>query len=477
MRKNKRAVLVAFLIIVLLLSGCDGAIKEKKDTTGLRSGSDASEGFIPDREASKQNRVGWEAYRRMDACGVYHFDPEGKACGYSPGNQGEWVRTDEKTFGEEYPNHHDIWNSGIEASFGPGEEMSVWLTFHVEAGDRSVSRKIRGSMYFADLNGTDGDIDADIIVRNYFDADRSETSYPKIEMSRFGADNDGYDGFTEASDGDLEYYFSARGMFPRFAAEGDKIYAVLDIFDEADEILSRRLWEYTWKLSGSSENDDDEIRKESDPDYTAYEHPGHWNMTDIRFVGGDGAPEEDGDVTITAQRYGVEGETMVYTFNGKDGSLHRIRIPEIYPPSMIYAGDYLFYTGIHIYSFREPEDAGGYVSCSLALGDVSFGEGDYGVKVTPKYYFSNLNDEVKTFKAPPDPETSGSFSRWNEYAQSTDLSLQGVFPAGDKTGDKIYLCYGVMDGFSGKVRMYNIYEYTYTEGPEIEWRYNPAIPD
>ena len=56
------------------------------------------------------------------------------------------------------------------------------------------------------------------------------------------------------------------------------------------------------------------------------------------------------------------------------------------------------------------------------------------------------------------------------------ILLEGSFPTGEKDGEKIYPAYGVMDGFSGNVRMYNIYEYTYTVGPVTEWVNNPPMP-
>ena len=56
-----------------------------------------------------------------------------------------------------------------------------------------------------------------------------------------------------------------------------------------------------------------------------------------------------------------------------------------------------------------------------------------------------------------------------------DYWLSRADRAGNDTGDKIYLCYEATDDISGNVRMSNIYEYTYTKGPETEWVYNPAM--
>ena len=43
-------------------------------------------------------------------------------------------------------------------------------------------------------------------------------------------------------------------------------------------------------------------------------------MTDVRYIGGDGEEVRDGEMTIKAERYGAEGQEMVYTFT-KDGEL------------------------------------------------------------------------------------------------------------------------------------------------------------
>ena len=79
---------------------------------------------------------------------------------------------------------------------------------------------------------------------------------------------------------------------------------------------------------------------------------------------------------------------------------------------------------------------------------------------------------IQYFKAAPSSE-GGS----ETFDAPGRILLEGSFPEGKKDGEKIYLVYGVMDGFSGGVRMYNIYEYTYTMGPVTEWVNNPPMPD
>ena len=47
-----------------------------------------------------------------------------------------------------------------------------------------------------------------------------------------------------------------------------------------------------------------------------------------------------------------------------------------------------------------------------------------------------------------------------------------LFPEGGDDGEKIWLVYGVMDSEEGDQRMYNIYEYTWKNGPDTVWTYN-----
>ena len=48
-------------------------------------------------------------------------------------------------------------------------------------------------------------------------------------------------------------------------------------------------------------------------------------------------------------------------------------------------------------------------------------------------------------------------------------------PAPYAHGDKLYLVWGVMDSEDGTNRLYNIYEYTWTAGPDVVWTYNPPM--
>ena len=64
-----------------------------------------------------------------------------------------------------------------------------------------------------------------------------------------------------------------------------------------------------------------------------------------------------------------------------------------------------------------------------------------------------------------------------DYPEYAYTSLDGSFPAGERDKEKIYLVYGMMDTIAGDIRMYDIYEYTWQEGPVTEWIYNPPMYD
>ena len=241
-----------------------------------------------------------------------------------------------------------------------------------------------------------------------------------------------------------------------------------------DTLLTRYLYEYTFRaLDPSSIKASKPEDHEGDPDYEKEEYPGHWIMTDVHYIGGDGKEVRDGDMTIKAERYGVEGQEMVYTFT-KDGELQRVRIPRFRLAPSEYAGDF-FYKELQVEFLKEPDPETGRVIGALALSDIDFDSGKYGVKVDPKEYFarSSVSAPVESFQM-PEAEKDGDP---NVYIRPTNcfLSLQGSFPEGEKAGEKIWLTYGFMDGYSGNVRMYNLYEYTWVPGPDICWNYNPGM--
>ena len=64
---------------------------------------------------------------------------------------------------------------------------------------------------------------------------------------------------------------------------------------------------------------------------------------------------------------------------------------------------------------------------------------------------------------------------WRNDLGRAYLMVEGSFPEGEKDGDKLYLVWGVMDSEDGTNRLYNIYEYTWTAGPDVVWTYNPPM--
>ncbi|MBR4719324.1 MAG: hypothetical protein IKP31_03655 [Lachnospiraceae bacterium] len=445
--KIKKIITIPILVLLLLsISGCvPETIKGIKDTSDK-----------DDWKKAEGNTVGAEAYRRVDACGDYHFDAEGRVfCGGGT-KSGQWILTDEKAYGEEYPNRYDIGHRISKDSYIPGEVMYVDITFRLQGDDVEDSEDIWGAIYFADMK--DGSRDGGPAVRQYFRKLQNEEVNHPVEMSHFGRDNDGRKGSSKGNDGDIEYRFTAFLPFPRLCAEEDRIYAVLDISDGEGKVLSRYIREYTFKRGEDLEYMEEESY-ENNPEFTCIEHPGRWDMTDIRFIGGDDGEIKDGDIGIKAERYGVEGGDMVYTYRTGDGSYCRIRVPDIYPDTTLYAGD-KFMEWIRNTDYQGLNGKEAVLHCSLAFSDVDFDSGKHGVKVEPRVYLEGSYSQAgETFDAP------------------CRLNVSGIIPEGDKDGDKIYLAYGVMDGFSGNVRMYNIYEYTYTKGPVLEWIYNPPMYD
>lgn len=444
-------ILLMSFIVIMNLSGCGrsylrGFVESKKSEVEWK--------------ASADNKVGADAYRRVSACGDYHFNPQDKRFCDGIRYAGRWIKTDEKVYGEEYPNRYDVRRYDMEDSYLPGEKMKINLTFRLENKDIKNSDDIWGSLYFASAISNDISRQDGFVVRKYFGKSQNDDVKDPVEMSRFGRDNDGLQGSSKGQNGDLEYYFDARSRFPRLAADGDTIYVVLDIMDRENTVITRYIREYTFEMTEPEpvEDETDDFNYEDYyPEYYSIEYPGHWDMTDICFIGGDSSETEDGDIRIKAERYGVEGEDMVYTYYGDDGRVCRIYVPDIYPDTRIYADD-TYNVWIRNSLCSEPANMGGVLHCSLALADVDFDRGTYGIKVHPRMYFDRgYSEEKETFDAPG------------------KIHLDGSFPAGDESGEKLYLVYGVMDGLSGKVRMYNVYEYTYTKGPDTVWIYNPPM--
>ena len=201
------------------------------------------------------------------------------------------------------------------------------------------------------------------------------------------------------------------------------------------------------------------------------EYAGHWDLTGISFIGGDKETEAAGGTRVITRRIGVDGQNMTYTFEGK-GESFTISIPDEQFEDRYYTGD-PFFAELEIFCSSDTEKAPGYVICSLALCDAEFGTGKYGVKITPKKWFTAGYSEknVETFGPLPHDDTM----HWRKDLKRGYLWVDGEFPEGSADGEKIWLVYGVMDSESKENRMYNIREYTWTAGPDVVWRYNPPM--
>ena len=433
---------------------------------------------ISDLQAAANSTVGADAYRRMDTLGDYHFDPEGKTYYIGEDTVGRWVLTDEKTIGEEKPNGIRVGTGPFRLAYEPGDRIRIRVSFDAKGEAALDENLLYGSLYFADVSSDDVALDQELTVREYFtnvDNFNNDMSHPPVELSYFGWDTDGMFKADQKDNGDREYEFWAACYLPRLTAEGDTIYAVLDLRNTEGDLLTRILEEYTFYILDISQVEaaEDDYDYEGDPDYYSMERPGHWTLTDVHFIGGGEGEVEDGNVTISTERYGVEGEDMVYSFTGSDGSKHRIRILDPAPEKSYFAEGSASYREFYITHYMKPEDAPGRVACSVFLGDVDFEGGE--VSVTPRHYFNSSTDEQKLFYSLPDGEKEMAHQHMDGiYATYNLLNIR--FPVGEQDGEKLYLVYAVSDDLSGNVKMYNIYEYTYSEGPDEEWFYtNPEM--
>ncbi len=460
--KGQIRLLSVFALGIFLLTGC-GDLKTEGKTEK-----------VEDWKASSQNQVGNLAYRKVETLGQYRFDPEDKSICNTAKEIGIWAQTDHKIMGEESPNKWRFSVSAPEDVYEIGESVNIRPYIAISKDDKENCEDIWGAVYFADPKGEDVTLDSELTVCEYFIEDVNTGTYPIVEMSHFARDNDGRSGGTDwdsKKEEEYNYFFDCVSNMPRLGAAGDKVYIVLDIHGSSNEMLRREMWEYAYETVEQDPEDSDDSAKE-EAYYEKREASGRWDLSNIFFIGGDGESVEKDGLTITADRYGIEGEDIVYTFEGKDGSYHRIRIPDMDPRKSYYVDDWEIFFN-NVYSYREPANAPGLLECSVSFADVEFGDGKYGIKVEPRQYLRDGDEPVSSFTVPVDPNDSDAVFMFKGEDRGTDIDMETNFPLGRETGEKIYLCFCVKDGFSGDVRAYNIYEYTYTEGPVYWWYYNP----
>ncbi len=370
----------------------------------------------------------------------------------------------------------------LEECYLPGGECRTRVTFQYPKEDEEDAFwDLFGSMYFADIK-EDGDapFGQAVTIRDYcYKHPGRERALP---MKYFSLKNELCDPKGVPYNKELNNaYFEMTGTFPKMIEDGDKVFLVLDLFKEAggDPVI-RDTWEYTW-VEGSIEEDEDlfeERTEEGDhtgaPDWMCYEHPGKWTLKDIQYIGAVNESMEQDGVSVEAKRYGVDGQKIVYRFvDTKSGDTCTMEIPELYFGKM-YSGDYTE-PALTIICDSNEVNPPGSVICAFGFCDVEFGTGEYGINMEPKQYFTAGWPEkpLETFGPVPHDDTMN----WRDDLSRASLRIKCSFPEGEKDGEVMYLVYGIMDDVTGKVRMYNVYEYEYHKGPITEWVYNPPMPD
>ena len=296
MYKKLGFLLMAVFLFVALFTGC-GLIED----AGFPAAETSEE--TPDRQAAANNAEGADAYRRMDTLGDYHFDPEGRMYYSGEDTVGRWVLTDEKTLGEEKPNGIRITAPSFEYVYKPGDLISDSVWFHAEGEAALDENLIYGSLYFADVSSGDVELDQELTVREYF-RNNDGIGFDHVELSHFGWDTDGQSGAYQKDNGDRECHFFVSCNLPRLTAEGDTIYAVLDLKNTEGDLLTRILKGYTFEildaevaekvLEAEAAEEEDGYDYEGDPAYFRMEYPGHWTLTDVHFIGGGEGEVKDG---------------------------------------------------------------------------------------------------------------------------------------------------------------------------------------
>lgn len=195
------------------------------------------------------------------------------------------------------------------------------------------------------------------------------------------------------------------------------------------------------------------------PGYTL-EEPGHWEQTDVLYFGPNEETRQEDGMTVAAGW--DEDRNMVYTFTGADGSKAVFTVDAYWFSESYYASSSV-QPGVNIIRDADTEDTPGNVVCSLAVADITPGEGKYGVKVDVREYFKTQKDAtpIERFSIGENMTESTGYDGKKYY-----LSPNAFLPEGTDDGEKIYLVLGAMDGGEGTTRMYTAWEYTWRAEPE-----------
>ena len=324
-----------------------------------------------------------------------------------------------------------------------------------------------GSLYFADIEEGEDPFGQKVSVRQYL-RQRNGTDSRRVLFHHFGiGKNEGRDGRIGGQNS-VEYYYQPAADFPRLIKDGDTISLVLDMEEEDSGTAMRRIWKYRWvsddpvSVSELAEEED-----HSGNEWLCTTYPGTWDLTDICYVREERA-EPAGELQVKAERKGVDGQDQWYLFAKGEESL-MITIPGLKFNNRYYGGESLI-REMAIFADSKSEMAG--VNCSLAIGEVTYDEEDGSVKVTPEIYFKAgwPNKDAVVFNPVPHDETMS----WRDDLLRGYLMMNAGMPSGKATGDKIWIVLGTMDETKA-FRMFDIYEYTWTQGPVDVWTYHPPM--
>ncbi len=361
--------------------------------------------------------------------------------------------------------------SFVSESYDPGEACNPSITLKYEEHKKNAPGKIYGAAYFADVSTGDDIFGQSVKVREYLVPERNYGSGYQI-MRGFGKNTENRSGGHEEKDGSGETFVDPLGFMPVMVSEGDKVWLVVDMIDgETWQVGIRKLFEFTW-VPDSDESaydavvEEEEEHDENSPEWIRRDYPGRWDLTDVIYTGSDEGTTEKTGVTATAERFGVDGQNMCFTFNGRE---------KYYMPTSIFDKSYYaegyFSEIVKIYPDPVSDNPAGEPRCIFLLADVERDSDGAITTFKPKHYFTQFLSDgpIKAFS----PGPKGKEMKWREYEKKSDLNFEGSFPEGKADGEKIYLVYGARDSVTGDCSLYNVYEYTYTMGPITEWTYNP----
>ncbi len=465
---KKRTVLLALAccLAAAFLPGCGGG-SGKRPPGGAAGAETAAAG---DSDAD----IGSRAFLAAEGLDAAAGTDDGKV--YSDGkvNPGCWNLAEKITVGEADEELFTFSAAGVGKTYQAGAACEPYITFTRTKKQQEEKRVPCGALYFALPSSGDPGLFDKLTVLEYCLKNVS-TSYAQVQLNCFTPENDGRTGSAENAAGDSDTYFAARGYFPKKVAEGDEIWLVLDLSDTgADAPVMRTVWKFRWTF-GETESAVEETGEdhEGDPEFYKEEFPGHWERTDIRYTGTAGEAGAGGDAGAKMGRTGTDGRDMLCRLEEGDKKI-LVRIPELRLRNLYYAGD-SFVEEICIYCDTISEDVPDSLRCALWLGDVSFDTAGAVTGTSPEYRFTKgyPGENVESFS----PIPHGKTMSWRNDLQRGYLMVDGVFPEGEKEGEKLYLVFEAEDTGAGGTRLMNIYEYTWHQGPETVWFYNPPMPD